>query len=79
VSLDACQTEVAPVLREWPACIDCHKGIAHTLPPIEQHVGAHKVGAAGTMRIARYGSALDRLRLAGGQGPSLMASRLTAG
>jgi cytochrome c-type protein NapC len=24
-------------------CIDCHKGIAHTLPPIEQHIGAPKV------------------------------------
>ena len=23
-------------------CIDCHKGIAHTLPPIEQHIGAPK-------------------------------------
>jgi cytochrome c-type protein NapC len=27
-------------------CIDCHKGIAHTLPPIEQHIGAEKAGAA---------------------------------
>jgi cytochrome c-type protein NapC len=27
-------------------CIDCHKGIAHTLPPIEQHIGAPKPGAA---------------------------------
>ena len=27
-------------------CIDCHKGIAHTLPPIEQHIGATKEGAA---------------------------------
>lgn len=25
-------------------CIDCHKGIAHTLPPIEQPIGAHKAG-----------------------------------
>ena len=23
-------------------CIDCHKGIAHTLPPIEQNIGAPK-------------------------------------
>ena len=23
-------------------CIDCHKGVAHTLPPIEQHIGAPK-------------------------------------
>jgi cytochrome c-type protein NapC len=27
-------------------CIDCHKGVAHTLPPIEQHIGADKPGAA---------------------------------
>lgn len=27
-------------------CIDCHKGIAHTLPAIEQHIGAPKAGAA---------------------------------
>ena len=27
-------------------CIDCHKGIAHNLPPIEQAVGAEKGGAA---------------------------------
>jgi cytochrome c-type protein NapC len=26
-------------------CIDCHKGIAHTLPAIEQNVGAPKVAA----------------------------------
>jgi cytochrome c-type protein NapC len=26
-------------------CIDCHKGIAHTLPPIEQNIGATKAGA----------------------------------
>ena len=25
-------------------CIDCHKGIAHTLPPIAQPIGAEKVG-----------------------------------
>ncbi|RVT88734.1 NapC/NirT family cytochrome c [Inhella crocodyli] len=25
-------------------CIDCHKGIAHTLPPIAQPIGAHKEG-----------------------------------
>jgi cytochrome c-type protein NapC len=29
-------------------CIDCHKGIAHTLPPIEQHIGAPKSAAADT-------------------------------
>ncbi|MBL8360310.1 MAG: NapC/NirT family cytochrome c [Rubrivivax sp.] len=27
-------------------CIDCHKGIAHTLPPIEQSIGAPKVEPA---------------------------------
>ncbi len=27
-------------------CIDCHKGIAHTLPSIEQHIGAPKEGSA---------------------------------
>jgi cytochrome c-type protein NapC len=26
-------------------CIDCHKGIAHTLPAIEQNIGADKGGA----------------------------------
>jgi cytochrome c-type protein NapC len=32
--------------NEGQTCIDCHKGIAHTLPAIEQHIGAPKVGAA---------------------------------
>jgi cytochrome c-type protein NapC len=32
--------------NEGKTCIDCHKGIAHTLPPIEQHIGAPKVSAA---------------------------------
>jgi len=27
-------------------CIDCHKGIAHTLPPIEQNIGAPKANPA---------------------------------
>jgi cytochrome c-type protein NapC len=27
-------------------CIDCHKGIAHTLPAIEQHIGAPKTEPA---------------------------------
>jgi len=31
---------------EGQTCIDCHKGIAHTLPPIEQAIGAPKQGAA---------------------------------
>ena len=29
-------------------CIDCHKGVAHRLPPMEQHIGAPKDGAVGT-------------------------------
>ena len=32
--------------NEGQTCIDCHKGIAHTLPAIEQHIGAPKVAAA---------------------------------
>ncbi len=31
---------------EGKTCIDCHKGIAHTLPPIEQHIGAPKAEPA---------------------------------
>jgi len=31
--------------NEGKTCIDCHKGIAHNLPPIEQHIGAPKVSA----------------------------------
>lgn len=27
-------------------CIDCHKGIAHTLPPVEQNIGSPKLGLA---------------------------------
>lgn len=27
-------------------CIDCHKGIAHALPPVEQNIGAPKLGLA---------------------------------
>jgi len=26
-------------------CIDCHKGIAHQLPPIDQKIGARNEGA----------------------------------
>jgi cytochrome c-type protein NapC len=33
-------------LNEGKTCIDCHKGIAHTLPPVEQEIGAEKGGAA---------------------------------
>ena len=32
--------------NEGQTCIDCHKGIAHTLPAIEQNIGAPKVDAA---------------------------------
>lgn len=31
--------------EEGKTCIDCHKGIAHTLPPIEQHIGAPKTAS----------------------------------
>ncbi|MEO8103984.1 MAG: NapC/NirT family cytochrome c [Betaproteobacteria bacterium] len=31
--------------NEGQTCIDCHKGLAHALPAIEQHIGAPKVGA----------------------------------
>jgi cytochrome c-type protein NapC len=33
---------------EGETCIDCHKGIAHQLPPIEQEIGAPKPVAAAT-------------------------------
>jgi cytochrome c-type protein NapC len=33
-------------LNEGQTCIDCHKGIAHNLPLVEQSVGAEKGGAA---------------------------------
>ncbi len=33
---------------EGKTCIDCHKGIAHTLPPIEQAIGAPKTGPLGS-------------------------------
>ena len=32
--------------NEGHTCIDCHKGIAHTLPPIEKHIGAPKAAPA---------------------------------
>ena len=32
--------------NEKQTCIDCHKGIAHTLPAIEQHIGAPKLEPA---------------------------------
>ncbi len=31
---------------EGKTCIDCHKGVAHTLPPIEQNIGAPKAAAS---------------------------------
>ena len=33
-------------LGEGKTCIDCHKGIAHSLPAVEQGVGADKQGAS---------------------------------
>ncbi len=33
-------------INEGKSCIDCHKGIAHRLPPVEQSIGAEKGGAA---------------------------------
>jgi cytochrome c-type protein NapC len=37
---------------EGKTCIDCHKGIAHALPPIEQNIGAPKrTAGAGTATI----------------------------
>jgi cytochrome c-type protein NapC len=38
-------------------CIDCHKGIAHTLPEIEQNIGAPKVHAAAGIAPAAMGAA----------------------
>jgi cytochrome c-type protein NapC len=32
--------------NENQTCIDCHKGIAHTLPPIEQNIGTPKAEPA---------------------------------
>jgi cytochrome c-type protein NapC len=31
---------------ENKTCIDCHKGIAHSLPPIEQNIGAPRLSVA---------------------------------
>ena len=31
-------------LAEGQTCIDCHKGIAHSLPPIDQAIGADREG-----------------------------------
>jgi cytochrome c-type protein NapC len=35
-------------LNEGQTCIDCHKGIAHQLPVVEQAIGAEKGGATAT-------------------------------
>jgi cytochrome c-type protein NapC len=43
--------------NEGQTCIDCHKGIAHTLPAIEQHIGAPKAGAANLATPAPVASA----------------------
>ena len=32
-------------LIEGKTCIDCHKGIAHQLPAIDQHIGKQNEGA----------------------------------
>ena len=51
---------------EGKTCIDCHKGIAHTLPPIEQNIGAPKLSA---------GRSRARRRNAGGQAGILSGIR----
>lgn len=33
-------------LAEGQTCIDCHKGIAHSLPPIDQGIGSDREGVA---------------------------------
>lgn len=33
-------------LASGQTCIDCHKGIAHSLPPVDQHIGADKGGVS---------------------------------
>lgn len=35
-------------VNQGQTCIDCHKGVAHNLPPIEQNIGAPKEAAAET-------------------------------
>ncbi|MFN3987409.1 MAG: NapC/NirT family cytochrome c [Rhodocyclaceae bacterium] len=36
-------------LAQGQTCIDCHKGIAHSLPPIRQDIGAERGGATPDM------------------------------
>ncbi|MEN9373941.1 MAG: hypothetical protein RIR79_1493 [Pseudomonadota bacterium] len=43
-------------VNDGKTCIDCHKGIAHTLPAIEQHIGAPKEGAAELPNLPSSGS-----------------------
>lgn len=43
--------------NQGQTCIDCHKGVAHTLPPIEQHIGAPKPGAADVGAMESNGGA----------------------
>jgi len=33
--------------QEQKTCIDCHKGVAHALPPIEQNIGAPRAALGG--------------------------------
>ena len=33
-------------MRDNMTCVDCHKGISHSLPPIEQNIGAPKANPA---------------------------------
>jgi cytochrome c-type protein NapC len=62
--------------NEGQTCIDCHKGIAHTLPPIEQHIGAPKQGAAlltTPAGSAASGSAIPGSAAGGSSAPSSTA------
>jgi cytochrome c-type protein NapC len=36
----------AVAFAEGKTCIDCHKGIAHQLPPIDQAIGAPRLEPA---------------------------------
>jgi cytochrome c-type protein NapC len=47
-------------VNQGMTCIDCHKGIAHRLPEIEQHIGAPKAHPADTGAAAAAGSAASR-------------------
>ena len=51
-------------VNEGLTCIDCHKGIAHRLPEIEQHIGAPKAHPAETPAVAPASAATP------GTGPS---------